>query len=89
MKIKRAVKCAAIKKQLEEVLEVAEKANIKGLEIQEIFPLIEDSSFEKRAKPIMEVFRRYPLDSLAYHFPLPPRPFLDNFSKCKCSPLAH
>ncbi len=83
MKIKRAVKCAAIKKQLEEVLEVAEKASIKGLEIQEIFPPIEDSSFEKRAKPIMEVFRRYPLDSLAYHFPLPPRPFLDDFSKCK------
>ncbi len=31
----------------------------------------------------MEVFRRYPLNSLSYHFPLPPRPFLDDLSKCK------
>ncbi len=82
MKIKRALKCAAIKEQLEKVLEIAKGTGIRGLEIQEILPQIEEFSFEKRGKIIIEVFQQYPLTSLAYHFPLPPRSFLDDYSKC-------
>lgn len=82
MKIRRALKCAAVKEQLEEVLEIAKRAEIKGLEIQEIFPLIEEVSFEKRGKIVIESLKQYPIHSLCYHFPLPPRPFLDDFSKC-------
>lgn len=82
MKINRAVKCAAVKEQLKEVLEITKKAEIKGLEVHEILSLIEEFSFEKRGKIIIEVFKKYPLTSLAYHFPLPPRSFLDDFSKC-------
>jgi hypothetical protein len=83
MKIKRAVKSAAIKEQLEKVLEIARKANIRGLEIQEILPLVEDSSFEKRGKIIIEVFKKYPLTSLSFHSLLPERDFLDNISQCQ------
>lgn len=83
MKIKRALKCAAIKEQLEEILKIAKKTEIRGLEIQEILPPIEEFSFEQRGKIIIDVFKKYSLNSLAYHFPLPPRLFLDDFSKCK------
>lgn len=83
MKIKRALKCAAIKEQLEEILKIAKRTEIRGLEIQEILPQIEEFSFKKRGEIIIEVFQQYPLTSLVYHFPLPPRPFLDDFSKCK------
>jgi len=82
MKIKRAVKCAAIERQLKEILKIAENADIHGLEIQEILPLMEEYSFEERGRIIIKVFKKYPLNSLIYHFPLPSRPFLDDFSKC-------
>ncbi len=72
MKIKRAVKCAAVKEQLKEILEIAEKTDIRGLEIQEIFPLIQDCSFKERGEIITGVFKNYPLTSLVYHQPLNP-----------------
>ncbi len=84
MKIKRAVKCAAVEGQLKEILEIAENADIHGLEIQEILPLMEEYSSEERGKIIIKVFKKHPLflNSLAYHFPLPSKPFLDDFLKC-------
>lgn len=69
-KIKRAVKCAAVKPELEKVMEVAKKSGIHGLEVQEIFPLLEEISFEKRGKIIIETLQNYPITSLVYHFPL-------------------
>lgn len=70
MRIKRAVKCAAVKPELEKVIEVAKKSGIYGLEIQEIFPLVEELSFEERGKIIINAFKNFPLTSLIYHFPL-------------------
>lgn len=70
MRIKRALKCAAVKEQLEEVLEIAKKADIKGLEVQEILPQIEESSFEKRGETIIKAFQQHSLTSLVYHFPI-------------------
>ena len=81
-KIKRAVKCAAVKEQLKETLEIAEQCQIHGLEVHEVLPLMEEYSFKERAKTILDVFSKYPLTSLAYHFPLPPSPFLDNPQEC-------
>ena len=70
MKIKRAVKCAAIKNQLREALKIAKKAGIRGLEIQEILPLMEEYSFKERGNTIAEAFKNYSLFSLSYHFPI-------------------
>lgn len=71
MKIKRAVKCAAEKKQLSNILEIAEKTGIHGLEIQEVIPLIKKYAVEKRAEVIINSLKKYPFTSLSYHFPLP------------------
>ncbi|MDI6738196.1 MAG: hypothetical protein QME12_06830 [Nanoarchaeota archaeon] len=54
MKIQRAVKAAAIKLQLENALAVAEKAGIRGIEIQEILPLVEEVSFEQRGDIVVK-----------------------------------
>lgn len=70
MKIKRAVKSAAVDKEIREVMAVAKKAGIYGLEIQEIFPLIENLSFKQRAEIIVNAVKDYPPTSLAFHFPL-------------------
>lgn len=70
MKIKRAVKSAAVKPELQKIIEVAEKSGIYGLEVQEIFPLVEDLAFEKRGKIIISALQNFPLTSLIYHFPL-------------------
>lgn len=70
MRIKRAVKSAAVDKEIREVMAVAKKADIHGLEIQEIFPLIENLSFKQRAEIIVDAVKDYPPTSLAFHFPL-------------------
>lgn len=70
MKIKRAVKCTAIKKQLEEVIKIAEKADIHGLEVQEIVPLTEECPFQERGKIVIESCKKYQITSLVYHFPI-------------------
>ena len=81
-KIRRAVKCAAVGEQLKETLEIAKRTQIHGLEVHEVLPLMEESSFKERIKIILEVFNKYPLASLAYHFPLPPSPALDDSQNC-------
>lgn len=70
MKIKRAIKSAAKREQLKEVLEIAKKAQIQGLEIQELRPLMEEYSLEKRGKIIIDSLANYSITSLAYHFPI-------------------
>jgi len=81
MRIKRAVKCAAKKEELKEALEVAEKAHIRGLEVQEIFPLMEKLSFRERGKIIIDSLRNYSLTSLAFHFPI--KPSFDDIKEAK------
>lgn len=87
-KIKRALKCAAVKEQLKEVLEIAEKTEIKGLEVQEILPLINEKSFEERGRIIIDVFKKYSLNSLAYHFPLPPKNIANDLQKARLFDIA-
>ncbi len=70
MKIKRAVKSAAVDLEIRSAIRVAEKIKARGLEIQEIFPLVENLSFEKRGKIIINAVGDYPPTSLVFHFPL-------------------
>ena len=81
-KIKRAVKCAAVREQLKEILDIAKETGIHGLEVHQVLPLMEEYSFKERVKIILEIFGKYPLASLAYHFPLPPSPALDDPEAC-------
>lgn len=70
MKIKRAIKTAAVAKQIREAVGIAHEADIHGVEIQEIFPIISEISFEKRAKIILEGLGDYRMNNLVYHHPL-------------------
>jgi len=70
MKIHRAVKSAAIKKEIIDALKIAERSDIHGLEIQEIIPFIEENDFEKRSQIVLDSVGKYPIKYLAYHYPL-------------------
>jgi len=73
MKIKRAVKSAAVADQMESALRIAKRADIKGIEIQEIIPLIEEVDFEKRGRIVADCCKNYSINHLAYHFPIKDR----------------
>lgn len=80
MKIKRAVKCAGIQDQIKGAIGIARRTNIFGLEIQALSRLIENNSFEQRAKIITESLKNYPFSSLAYHYPIPSSKDMQNLT---------
>ena len=73
MNINLAVKSSQNEKQLKKVLNIAEKFEVKGLEIQEIIPTMENIKTEKRAKIVVDAVRGYSIEFLAYHFPIKSR----------------
>ena len=73
MNINLAVKSSQNEKQLKKVLNIAEKFEVKGLEIQEIIPTMENIKIEKRAKIVVDAVRGYSIEFLAYHFPIKSR----------------
>lgn len=70
MKIKRAVKCAGIESQIKNAIEVAQRANIFGLEIQALSSLIKKYNFQERGQIIIDTLNGYPISSLSYHSPI-------------------
>jgi len=86
MKIKRAIKSAAKREQLKEVLRIAKEAQIHGLEIQELPHQMEECSLEKRGKTVIDSLGNHSITSLAYHFPI--KLSLDDFEESKELDLA-
>lgn len=72
MKIIRAVKSSMQEDQLKEALNIARRANIHGIEIQEIATLMEQLDFEERGDILIETYKDYPVNSLVYHYPFNP-----------------
>ena len=70
MPIIRAVKSAAMKDQLKAALKIAKKGNMRGLEVQELIPLMAEVPLEKRAKTVLDCVGKYKIEGLAYHYPI-------------------
>jgi|GEM_PF-2265744 len=73
MRINLAVKSSQNEKQLKRVLSIAKKFDVRGLEIQEIIPTMENVKTEKRAKIVVDAVRDHNIEFLAYHFPIKSR----------------
>jgi hypothetical protein len=58
--------------QLKEALNIARRANIHGIEIQEIATLMEQLDFEERGDILIETYKDYPIKNLVYHYPFNP-----------------
>lgn len=84
MKIKRAVKCAGIESQIKNAIEVAQRADIFGLEIHALTNLLlEKPNFKERGDIVLKGINGYPISSLVYHFPMPSRKILRNLEKVR------
>ncbi len=68
--INRAVKCATIEGQLKSALSIAEKADMHGLEIQELAHLMEKHDFKERGKLVTKACEGHAIKHLVYHYPI-------------------
>ncbi len=87
MEINLAVKSSQNENQLERALKIAEKYDVRGIEIQEIIPTMQHTKTEYRAKIVIGAVKRHDnIEFLAYHFPIKSR--WDSISEAKEYDLA-
>lgn len=81
MRIKRAVKAAAIKNQLDAALDIAQQIGVHGLEVQELLHIMKSANFEQRGNIVIESCKGKQIRHLSYHVPLIPECESINFAR--------